>query len=153
MRRFLGSIIALLRNTSPNAEATHTEEEAYSFVRSDGAGNRCGQDGYVVVNANPKSRPLLGDNPISDHGDDVLERAGIADAFARQVLTLDASKGTTVGVFAVSHINAVVPDTEKWEQSAAYRLDTHGLVRSFVKNAGLGFAIPYLHNGEHHEYL
>ena len=24
---------------------------------------------------------------------------------------------------------------------------------SFVKNAGLGFAIPWLHNGEHHEYL
>ena len=52
-----------------------------------------------------------------------------------------------------SHVNAVVPDTAKWEQTAAYRLDAHDLVRSFVKNAGLGFAIPYLHNGEHHEYL
>ena len=52
-----------------------------------------------------------------------------------------------------SHVNAVVPDTAKWEQSAAYRLDTHDLVHSFVKNAGLGFAIPYLHNGVHHEYL
>ena len=52
-----------------------------------------------------------------------------------------------------SHVNAVVPDTAKWEQSAAYRLDTDSLVRSFVKNAGLGFAIPYLHNGEHREYL
>ena len=52
-----------------------------------------------------------------------------------------------------SHVNAVVPDTAKWEQSAAYRLDTHDLVHSFVKNAGLGFAIPYLHNGEPHEYL
>ena len=52
-----------------------------------------------------------------------------------------------------SHVNAVVPDTAKWEQSAAYRLDTHDRVRSFVKNAGLGFAIPWLHNGEHHDYL
>ena len=26
-------------------------------------------------------------------------------------------------------------------------------VRAFVKNAGLGFATPYLHNGEHQEYL
>jgi len=26
-------------------------------------------------------------------------------------------------------------------------------VHSFVKNAGLGFAIPYLHNGEPHEHL
>ena len=52
-----------------------------------------------------------------------------------------------------SHVNAVVPDTAKWEQSAAYRLDTHERVHSFVKNASLGFAIPYLHNGQHHEYL
>ncbi len=52
-----------------------------------------------------------------------------------------------------SHVNAVVPDTTKWEQTAAYRLDNDKLVRSFVKNAGLGFAIPYLHNGEHHDYL
>ena len=52
-----------------------------------------------------------------------------------------------------SHINAVVPDTAKWEQTAAYWLDTNDFVHSFVKNAGLGFAIPYLHNGEHHDYL
>ena len=32
-------------------------------------------------------------------------------------------------------------------------LDTNEFVHSFVKNAGLGFAIPYLHNGEHHDYL
>ena len=52
-----------------------------------------------------------------------------------------------------SHVNAVVPDTVKWEQNAAYRLDRSDLVHSFVKNAGLGFAIPYLHNGENHEYV
>jgi len=52
-----------------------------------------------------------------------------------------------------SHVNAVVPDTGKWEQSAAYQLDASDLVHSFVKNSGLGFAIPYLHNGEHHEYF
>ena len=52
-----------------------------------------------------------------------------------------------------SHVNAVVPDTSKWEQSAAYQIDRHKQVKSFVKNAGLGFAIPYLHNGEHHEYI
>ena len=52
-----------------------------------------------------------------------------------------------------SHVNGMVPDTAKWEQSAAYRLDKHELVHSFVKNAGLGFAIRYLHNGEQHEYM
>ncbi|HEX9868981.1 MAG TPA: type III restriction endonuclease subunit R, partial [Candidatus Tectomicrobia bacterium] len=41
----------------------------------------------------------------------------------------------------------------QWEQSAAYVIDTHELVEAFVKNAGLGFAIPYLHNGEPHDYV
>ena len=42
---------------------------------------------------------------------------------------------------------------EKWEQSAAYHIDTHAAVDAFVKNAGLGFAIPYLHNGQPHDYM
>ena len=52
-----------------------------------------------------------------------------------------------------SHVNAVMRDTAKWEQSAAHQIDRNKHVKSFVKNAGLGFAIPYLHNGEHHEYI
>ncbi len=52
-----------------------------------------------------------------------------------------------------SHLNYVVADTKVWEQSAAYTLDTHPLVEAFVKNAGLGFAIPYLHNGQPHDYV
>ena len=52
-----------------------------------------------------------------------------------------------------SHLNYVVPDTAKWEQAAAYYIDTHPMVDGFVKNAGLGFAIPYLHNGQMHDYM
>ncbi len=52
-----------------------------------------------------------------------------------------------------SHVNYVVPDTMKWEQSAAYFIDTHPAVDAFVKNTGLGFAIPYLHNGQMHDYM
>jgi type III restriction enzyme len=51
-----------------------------------------------------------------------------------------------------SHLNYVVADTKNWEQTAAYFIDTHKAVRSFVKNSGLGFAIPYLHNGQMHDY-
>ena len=51
-----------------------------------------------------------------------------------------------------SHLNYVVADTKRWEQSAAYILDTHKAVDAFVKNAGLGFAIPYVHNGRGHDY-
>ena len=52
-----------------------------------------------------------------------------------------------------SHVNYVVADTKKWEQSAAYYLDKNDNVAAFVKNAGLGFAIPYLDNGQMHDYL
>ena len=52
-----------------------------------------------------------------------------------------------------SHLNYVVADTKVWEQAAAYIIDTHPAVGAFVKNAGLGFAIPYLHNGQMHDYI
>jgi type III restriction enzyme len=52
-----------------------------------------------------------------------------------------------------SHLNYVVADTLRWEQSAAYTIDRHPAVYSFAKNAGLGFAIPYLHNGQPHDYV
>lgn len=52
-----------------------------------------------------------------------------------------------------SHVNYVVPDTKRWEQSAAYYIDKHNAVQSFVKNAGLGFAVPYLYNGQMHDYM
>jgi type III restriction enzyme len=52
-----------------------------------------------------------------------------------------------------SHLNYVVADTKRWEQSAAYFIDTHQAVKSFVKNSGLGFAIPYLHNGQMHDFV
>ena len=51
------------------------------------------------------------------------------------------------------HLNYVVPDTAKWEQAASYYIDTHPMVDAFVKNAGLGFAIPYLYNGQMHDYM
>lgn len=51
-----------------------------------------------------------------------------------------------------SHVNFVVQDS-KWEPSAAYYLDHSEYVEAFVKNQGLGFAIPYLHAGGDHEYF
>ncbi len=52
-----------------------------------------------------------------------------------------------------SHLNYMIADTKQWEQSAAYTIDTHHGVEAFVKNAGLGFAIPYLYNGQMHDYV
>jgi type III restriction enzyme len=52
-----------------------------------------------------------------------------------------------------SHLNYVVADTQFWEQSAAHIIDNHPAVDAFVKNACLGFAIPYLHDGQMHDYI
>jgi len=45
------------------------------------------------------------------------------------------------------HLNAMVADTEKWEQSAGFVLDTHPSVNRWVKNEHLGLRIPYRKHG------
>src|SRR5262249_50310148 len=50
------------------------------------------------------------------------------------------------------HLNYVVADTKRWEQSAAYLLDHHPAVAAFAKNEQLGFAIPYFDNGKDTAY-
>jgi type III restriction enzyme len=52
-----------------------------------------------------------------------------------------------------SHVNYVVADTAAWEQQATFHIDRHPAVDAYVKNAGLGFAIPYFYNGQMHDYL
>ena len=52
-----------------------------------------------------------------------------------------------------SHVNYVVADTAAWEQQAAFYIDRHPKVAAFVKNAGLGFTIPYFFNGQLHDYV
>lgn len=47
-----------------------------------------------------------------------------------------------------SHVNYVVADTESWEQRAAKALEEINEVQSYVKNAFLGFTIPYVKDGE-----
>ena len=59
---------------------------------------------------------IVGDNPIRRAEDDALGRAGVAHAFARQVLSLDASEGVVVGVLGAwgcgktSFINLARPE-------------------------------------------
>jgi type III restriction enzyme len=69
--------------------------------------------------------------------------------------TAEVDIWTTKEVWPVekSHLNYIVADTRQWEQSASFFIDTHPCVESFVKNAGLGFAIPYFYNGEPHDYI
>jgi type III restriction enzyme len=62
---------------------------------------------------------------------------------------------TSRGVHEVekSHVNYVVADTARWEQQAAFYIQRHAVTRAFVKNAGLGFTIPYLFNGQPHDFV
>lgn len=57
---------------------------------------------------------------------------------------------TTKPVFETvkSHVNFVVADTNSWEQIAAKTLEEIDEVSSYVKNAFLGFTIPYSLNGK-----
>ncbi len=52
-----------------------------------------------------------------------------------------------------SHVNYVVADTETWEQIAAKTLEELDFVQSYVKNAFLGFAIPYVAEGKDRQYF
>lgn len=51
------------------------------------------------------------------------------------------------------HINLLVADTKRWEQSAGFALDTHAGVVKWVKNEHLNFAIPYRKEGIPARYL
>ncbi len=51
-----------------------------------------------------------------------------------------------------SHVNCVVADTGSWEQIAAKALEELPQVECYVKNHFLGFNIPYMIDGEEHQY-
>jgi type III restriction enzyme len=50
------------------------------------------------------------------------------------------------------HLSHVVADTGSWEQKMASVLEDMDEVEAYVKNQGLGFAIPYTLNGEEQNY-
>ncbi len=65
---------------------------------------------------------------------------------------IDAWTSKPVIEVAKSHVNLMVAHTGSWEQQVAQRLDRHPAVRAFVKNEFLELAIPYVDNGQGHEY-
>jgi len=73
------------------------------------------------------------------------EVAVIPQGAAGRGSTLFVDFHTTKLIYPVSkcHLNAMVADTQQWEQSAAFLLDSHPGVTKWVKNERLGFFIPY----------
>jgi len=80
---------------------------------------------------------------------DSAEVAVIPQGAAGRGSTLFVDFHTTKPIYPVTkcHLNAMVADTKKWEQSAAFLLDSHPGVLKWVKNDRLGFFIPYRNKG------
>lgn len=83
------------------------------------------------------------------------EVAVIPQGAAGRGSTLYVDFHTTKPIYPVTrcHLNAMVADTQKWEQSAAFLLDSHPGVRRWVKNDRLGFFIPYRNRGVPARYI
>ena len=83
------------------------------------------------------------------------EVAVVPQGAAGRGSTLFVDFHTTKPIYPVTrcHLNAMVADTQKWEQSAAFLLDSHPGVRKWVKNERLGFFIPYRNRGLTARYL
>ncbi len=83
------------------------------------------------------------------------EVAVIPQGAAGRGSTLYVDFHTTKPIYPVNHchLNAMVADTQKWEQSAAFLLDTHPGVKRWVKNDRLGFFIPYRSRGLPAKYV
>ncbi len=103
--------------------------------------------GYVIERLTQAVRPDTSDGepPEVPRYETGRERGSTAD--------VDFWTSKPVKEVVRSHLNYVVADTRQWEQAAAYHIDGHPKVAAFVKNQSLGFAIPYLHNGQAHDYL
>jgi type III restriction enzyme len=77
------------------------------------------------------------------------EVAVVPQGAAGRGSTLFVDFHTTKPIYPVTkcHLNAMVADTQKWEQSAAFLLDSHPGVTKWAKNERLGFFIPYRNKG------
>lgn len=86
---------------------------------------------------------------------DTAEVAVIPQGAAGRGNTLFVDFHTTKPIYPVTkcHLNAMVADTKKWEQSAAFLLDSHPGVNKWVKNDRLGFFVPYRNKGLPARYI
>jgi type III restriction enzyme len=103
--------------------------------------------GYAIERLKEELHPDTSEGEVPE-----IPRYEAGDRRAGSTSEVDFWTSKKVRDVRKSHLNYVVQDS-KWEQSAAYHLDHHARVVAFVKNQGLGFAIPYLHDGGLHNYI
>lgn len=75
-----------------------------------------------------------------------------ADRAVGSTLDVDFWTGRPVWPTRKSHLNGVVGDTLRWEQSATYYLEQDPSVYSYARNQHLGFLIPYQWQGSWYVY-
>jgi len=68
-------------------------------------------------------------------------------------IDFDTSKPTMETDADFCHASHVVADTDSWEQKMAEELEDMDEVVAYVKNEGLGFHIPYTHEGDQRNYV
>jgi type III restriction enzyme len=71
----------------------------------------------------------------------------------RSTAQVDFYTGRDLWAVKKCHLNAIVTDTQKWEQSAAFVLDAHPGVSRWVKNDHLGLRMVYRKGGLPHCYV
>lgn len=75
--------------------------------------------------------------------------AVVPQGAAGQGNTLFVDFHTTKPIYPVTkcHLNAMVADTQKWEQNTGFPLDSQPGIKCWVKNDRLNFFIPYRNRG------
>ena len=81
-----------------------------------------------------------------------LPRIPDGPAGLRSTAQVDFHTGRALWPVQKCHLNAMVADTDKWEQSAAFALDAQPGVAKWVKNDHLGFTVPYQKGSLPHQY-
>lgn len=119
------------------------------------AGNGCAQD--VAINPYfERAVSALADNvkPLDETGArNELPVIASGRAGTRSTAQVDFRTGRMLNPCKKCHLNAYVADTNRWEQAAAFALDTNPIVEAWVKNDHLGFIILYRKDGATRKYL
>ena len=122
-----------------------TDRRFRRLVRFEDA-NRVAASVFLGIEAAAVNEGLAGEAPIVP----LLNRYNPSGS------TRHVHAATTKPVFATkkSHVNLVVADTDSWEQIAAKTFEQIDAVQSYVKNAFLGFEVPYVDKtGTERRYL
>ncbi len=113
------------------------------------------QSVYAGIEAAAMEASIAGKGGDAD-GEPVAHIIPLLNRYNPQGSSGHVRASTAKPVYAThkSHVNLVVADTDSWEQIAAKTFEQMDAVQSYVKNAFLGFEVPYVDKqGTERKYL